>query len=119
MNQIIGVLDSYAYRPLIWDLFVQRIVIPENGGESDEGVISAALQAIAIVLEQLEFWIDDNAFLAGRSISLADLHGFPMFVYFADTPEGAGMLASYPRLQQWLERMRKQPCAEAARSWRG
>jgi glutathione S-transferase len=119
MNQIIGVLDSYAYRPLIWDLFVQRIVIPENGGESDEGVISAALQAIAIVLEQLEFWIDDNAFLAGRSISLADLHGFPMFVYFVDTPEGAAMLGSYPRLQQWLERMRKRPCAEAARSWRG
>jgi len=119
MNQIIGVLDSYAYRPLIWDLFVQRIVIPENGGESDEGVISAALQAIRTLLEQLESWIGDYEFLAGRSISLADLHGFPMFVYFADTPEGVGMLESYPRLQQWLDRMRKRPCAELARSWRG
>jgi glutathione S-transferase len=116
MNQIIGVLDSYAYRPMIWDVFVQRIVIPENGDQSDEDVISAALQPIGVVLEQLDCWIGENDFLTGRSMSLADLHGFPMFVHFVDTPEGATMLESHPRSQQWLDRMGKRPSAEVTRS---
>ena len=119
MNQIIGVLDSYAYRPMVWDVFVQRIAIPENGGRSDEGVISAALQGIGIVLEQLDSWLGGNEFLAGRSMSLADLHGFPMFLYFVQAPEGATMLESYPRLQRWLDRIRKRPSVEVTRSLRG
>lgn len=119
MNQIIGVLDSYAYRPMIWDVFVQRVRIPENGGRSDEDVISAALQPIGVVLKQLDLWLGENEFLAGSSISLADLHGFPMLLYFVQTPEGASMLESHPRLQQWLNRIRNRPSVEVTRSLRG
>ena len=25
MNQIIGVLDAYAYRPMVWDIDVERL----------------------------------------------------------------------------------------------
>ena len=119
MNQIVGVLDSYAYRPMVWDVFVQRIVIPEKGSQPDEGVISAALQPIGVVLKQLDMWLGENEFLAGRSISLADLHGFPMFLYFVQTPEGATMLESYPGLQKWLDRIRKRPSVKVTKSLRG
>lgn len=119
MSQIVSVLDSYAYRPMIWDVFVQRVVIPENGGKSDEAVISGALQSIGVVIEQLDSWLDGCDFLIGRSISLADLHAFPMFLYFIQTPEGATMLEPYPHLQKWLDNMRKRPSVEATRSLRG
>jgi glutathione S-transferase len=31
MNQVISVLDSYAYRTLVWDIFVERIRAPAQG----------------------------------------------------------------------------------------
>ena len=119
MNQVIGGLDSYAYRPMVWDVFVQRIVIPEKGGRSDERVISGALRPIGIVLSQLDFWIGGNEFLAGCSITLADLHGFPMLLYFAQTPEGTTMLEAHPRLRQWLDRMKERASVKSTKSLRG
>lgn len=116
MNQIIGVLDSYAYRPMVWDVFVQRIAVLENGGQSDERVISSALHPIGKVLEQLDSWLDGNEFLAGRSLSLADLHAFPMLLYFSQTPEGVTMLDAHSHLKQWLERMRERLSVKTTRS---
>jgi glutathione S-transferase len=31
MSQVISVLDNYAYRPLVWELFVERVRAPANG----------------------------------------------------------------------------------------
>jgi glutathione S-transferase len=32
VSQIIGILDSYAYRTWVWDIFVERVRIPQKGG---------------------------------------------------------------------------------------
>ena len=106
MNQIIGMLDSYAYRPMVWDVYVQRVVIPTAGGEADEACISAALPGLRDVLEQLEHWRGERGFLVGQALTLADLHLYPMLSYFVETPEGARMLESLPGLQHWLRSMR-------------
>lgn len=119
MNQIISVLDSYAYRFMIWDVFVQRIVVPEQGGRSDESRIITALQPIGIVLDQLDSWLGNSEFLVGSSLSLADVHAFPMLLYFAQTPEGAAMFESHPTLQLWLHRMIERPSVKSTRSRRG
>src|SRR5262245_26069420 len=42
MNQIIGVLDSYAYRALVWDIYVER-TSGQRGQEPDEQRIAAAV----------------------------------------------------------------------------
>jgi hypothetical protein len=31
MNQVISILDSYAYRTLVWDIFVERVRAPKQG----------------------------------------------------------------------------------------
>ena len=31
MNQIIGLLDAYAYRAMVWDVYVERIDKPNDG----------------------------------------------------------------------------------------
>jgi len=33
------------------------------------------------------------------------LHAYPMLRLFIETPEGAAMLESFPRLQQWMQQM--------------
>ena len=113
MNQIISVLDAYAYRPMVWDVYVQRVVVPEGGGKSDEATISAGLSLSSIVLKQLERWFGVTEFLVGNSVTLADLHAFPMLLYFAQTDEGANLLQTAPQLQLWLERMQARPSAQA------
>jgi len=105
MNQIIGMLDSYCYRPMVWDVYVQRIVVPAGGGEADEARIAAALAGLRALLEQLNRWRGERGFLVGQALSLADLHLYPMLSYFTETAEGVAMLEAFPELQQWMRLM--------------
>ncbi len=105
MNQIIGMLDSYCYRPMVWGVYAQRIVVPAGGGKVDEALIVASLAGLCSVLEQLDQWRGERSFLVGQALSLADLHLYPMLSYFTETPEGIAMLDTFPRLQQWMRLM--------------
>jgi len=105
MNQVISILDCYTYRPMVWDVYVQRIVVAGGGGQPDENLISAALPILQNVLQQLDQWRTDDEFLLGDAITLADLHAYPMLRLFIETPEGVAMLESLPRLQQWMQNM--------------
>jgi glutathione S-transferase len=111
MAQITSALDHYGYRPMVWDVYVQRAVIPAGGGQADEALISAALPQIEILLRQLDDWLGPGEFLAGDSLTLADLHAYPMLRYYIETAEGAAMLKSFPRLAGWMSRMQSRPSA--------
>ena len=45
--------------------------------------------------------------MAGDALSIADLMLVPHLEFFAMTPEGKTILAPYPRLRAWLERMQE------------
>lgn len=113
MNQIIGVLDNYCYRPMVWDVYVQRLVVPAGGGQTDKEVVRAALPGLYTLLSQLASWRGEHGYLAGTSISLADLHFYPMLRYFIETAEGQDMLSNFPRLQQWLHSMETRHSVQA------
>jgi len=116
MNQIVSVLDSCAYKLMVWNVFVERIIVPEEGGIPNEAVIAKALEPISTVLNELSAWLDDREFLVGNSITIADLHAFPMILYFSKAPEGAKMIATFKNIQQWLMRMIERPSAVNTRS---
>jgi glutathione S-transferase len=105
MNQIISVLDSYAYWPMIWGVFVQRVSIPKEGGKADEQVVERALPAAAKCVEVLQGQLGDRRYLVGDALTLADLHAAPMLMYFSATPEGKQMMAAHPNLARWLAHM--------------
>ncbi|MGH8189621.1 MAG: glutathione binding-like protein, partial [Steroidobacteraceae bacterium] len=98
-------LDSYAYRPMIWAVFVQRVSIPGEGGKPDEQVIEDALPAAAKCLDLLQAQLGERRYLVGDALTLADLHAAPMLMYFAATPEGKGMMADHPSVSRWLTDM--------------
>jgi glutathione S-transferase len=52
---------------------------------------------------------DTQAFLAGESITLADLHAAPMIAYFRLAPEGANALSGHAGLAAWWERVNARP----------
>lgn len=105
MNQVICVLDAYAYRPMVWGVFVQRISVPRGGGTPDENQISDALCASARCLEALDAVLGSAPFFAAREISLADLHAFPIFRCFCLAPEGYALLKNHPDLLRWYHAM--------------
>jgi glutathione S-transferase len=74
MTQIISILDSYAYRTLVWDVYVERVARPETGSASDEQKIAAALPKATVCLSALAELMENGPWLTGLAIGLADLH---------------------------------------------
>jgi glutathione S-transferase len=113
MNQIIGVIDSYANDALIAKLVVQRLVVPMAGGKSDEAVIAGCLHNAKLSLAQIEALAEGGTWLAGEALSLADIHLAPILTYVRMTPEGPDLLAPHPWLRGWWERIEKRPSMAA------
>jgi len=105
MAQIIGLLDSYSYRPMVWGVFVQRVRIPLTGGTADEALIAKSLEQTRTALEALAALVGDSPFLAGTSLSLADLHAYPMLRYLSLAPEGEAAIGEHRAVVGWLARL--------------
>lgn len=105
MNQIIAILDNYAYRAMVWDIFVERVRAPVRGRAADEQKIAAALPTADKCLGALAALMDQEPYLAGHEPTLADLHAAPLLAYFRMAPEGAAMLRRHDALQRWWARM--------------
>jgi glutathione S-transferase len=116
MNQAISVLDSYAYRTLVWDIFVERVRAPAQGRAPDEARIAAALPRAETCLNALAATMADGPWLTGTSLTLADLHAAPMFAYFRMAPEGSELLSRYPGLLRWWKAMAARSSMAATRS---
>jgi glutathione S-transferase len=109
MDQIIGVVDSYGYCPLVRQVFSHRVFRPAIGQPADEAEVGRGLAGAAKVLAALEVLAAPDAFLVGPALSLADLHLGAMLAYFAAAPEGAALLRNHPRLAAWWGRLSRRP----------
>jgi len=109
MDQIIGVVDSYGYWPLVRQVFSHRVFRPAIGQPVDETEVGRGLAGAAKVLAALEVLAAPDAFLVGPALSLADLHLGAMLAYFAAAPEGAALLRNHPRLAAWWVRLSRRP----------
>ncbi|WP_119420893.1 glutathione S-transferase family protein [Desertibaculum subflavum] len=115
MNQIVSIMDSYAFRTLVWDVFVERVGGPARGRRPDEARIAGALPRAATILQSIDAIRGDAPWFAGAALSLADLWALPMLVLFRLAPEGADALRRLPRLTTWLSAMHERPSVRATR----
>jgi glutathione S-transferase len=116
MNQIIGVLDNYAYRTLGWDIFVERVRASAQGRKPDEARIAAALPKAELCLRALIDLMGEGPYLVGRGLTLADLYAAPMFIYFRMAAEGTALLRQMPPLDAWLTEIDRRASVVATRS---
>lgn len=107
MGQIMGIVDAYAYRTLVGEIVMQRIVLPALGRRTNPQIVRRAVPAMRQSLHALETLATDGAYLCGEALSLADLHLAPIFGYFVETPEGRRALSGLPKLAVWWPRMRE------------
>ncbi|CAE6966492.1 hypothetical protein R69608_06905 [Paraburkholderia nemoris] len=104
VNQIVGILDAYAYRTLVWDIYVERVVSTREGRLANEQTIAAALPRAAVCLSELTRLSDDRGFLIGDGVTLADLYAAPIFACFMQVPEAVSLLEGCEKLILWWQR---------------
>jgi glutathione S-transferase len=105
MTQIMSMTDSYAYRALVWDVYVERVSNPREEKASDEVLIATALPEARIYMQALHHLMGRQAFLADEFPTLADFHAAPVFSCFLETGEGRRTMAEFPRIARWWERI--------------
>ena len=110
-DQIIAILDAYAYRTWVWDIYVER-----TEGAPDEAKIAAALPRAETCLAAIEAVMEGDAFFLGDAPLLPDLHAAPMYALFQGTAEGESLLAGHPRWRGWWEMMSGRPSLAATQS---
>ncbi|MEO0407283.1 MAG: glutathione S-transferase family protein [Cyanobacteria bacterium P01_A01_bin.135] len=106
MQQIISIIDSYLYPPVVGTIVIQRLVVPQDGGTPDEQAIQQAIAPVKKALEAIESLRIGNPFLLGQTISLADFHLVPIFVYLSNTKEFGAATAQTPNLCAWWEQIK-------------
>jgi glutathione S-transferase len=101
MYQVISIVNSYAYVPLVRQVFSHRVFRPLLGQTADEAKIANGMSASATVLAALDDICGEALVLASDRATLADLFLIPMIDYFTLAPEGAAALEDYPHLSRW------------------
>jgi glutathione S-transferase len=113
MNQIIGINDWYFFPKVAAVIVFQRIVGPALlGTTTDQAAIDAAMPMARVCITELDRLLGTQPFLAGGSLSIADLMLAPQLDFFAETPEGKSLLAA-TRLKGWLDRMNQRSSMQA------
>lgn len=104
VNQIVGILDAYAYQTLVWDIYVERVVAARDGRLANEQKVAAALPRATVCLSELNRLMDDQGFLIGGSVTFADLYAAPIFACFMQAPEAASLMEGCEKLIYWWQR---------------
>ncbi len=101
INQIISILDNYAYRCWVWDIAVERL----ERSPPDEEQIQSALPRARTCFDAINELAGDGPGLIGESVTFADVYGMAVIHYFMQTPEGRDMIVNYPRINAWWSRL--------------
>jgi len=106
MNQIIGIVDSYAYPNMITKIVIQRLVHPMLSEESNEAVIKDGLPTAELCMKEFERLMANGKYLVGDRVTLADLFLAPIYHYLQLTPEGQDLLKPRARIRAWWDLMK-------------
>jgi glutathione S-transferase len=101
VSQIISVIDSYGYWPLVRQVFSHGVFRPRLGHPADPKEYQRGLEAAPLVLRALDQLATGGGFLVADTLSLADIHLAPMVAYFTSDPNGEILLGQHDRLSAW------------------
>lgn len=109
MRQIMAIIDSYFYSPAVTTIVIQRLIIPSQGGQTDEDKVKNAIAPAQTALQAIEAIATCNPYLLGSEIGIADFYLIPIFVYLSKTPEFETITAQTPKIRTWWEKVSNLP----------
>ena len=115
MNQIMGIVDAYAWPSIAGGILVNRLLNPRLGLPVDEAAIAAAVPEVRLCLSEFARLMGERPFMAGERISLADLMVFPLLYYFRRVPESTGPMGEHPILASWMRRIEERQSVQVTK----
>ncbi len=109
MEQWLSAGNAYLDGPLVRDVVIQRLVVPQMGGTPDEARVAAGAKKAGRALGVMDAALGETEYLAGEAVSLADFLVLPMVFYFRRTPEGEAALAGLGNVARWYAAMKARP----------
>ena len=109
MRQIMAIIDNYLYAPAIGTIVIQSLIIPSQGGKTDEAKVKNAIAPTQTALKAIESIATGSQYLLGDNLSIADFYLIPIFVYLAQTPEFDVLTAETPKLRTWWDKASQLP----------
>lgn len=103
VDQWIQVANAY-FTPHAGSLLVETLFRRYLGGEQDTRAIEAGREGMQPALDAADRWLGSNAYLAGASFSLADIHWMPYLEYLVQTGQGEHVTRR-PHLSAWWEKV--------------
>ena len=114
MVQVQGIVDAYAYWPLVRQVYAKAVFPPADTAPRDAAEITRGLRAARPALAMIEGIAAEGLVLTGQRLSLADFHLAPMIAAFAAAPEGAEVLSEFPALSLWWLSMEQRDFTRAS-----
>ncbi len=109
VNQIISIIDSYTYWPLVRQVFSHGVMAPRLGRPSDQSEYRRGLDAAPRILKALNCLANGGSFLVGDTLTLADIHLAPMVSYFTSAADGLALFKQNEQLCAWWSAVSAQP----------
>jgi len=116
MDQLISITNCYVAPRISGPLSFPRLVAPMMGIPVDEDAVAAAIEPAGEVLDEIARLLGDQPFLAGDSITLADVMLAPHIAYLPDFEEGRRVLEPHANIAAWIARIAARP-SMAATTW--
>jgi glutathione S-transferase len=114
MNQVVSIVDAYAYPSLIWQLVVERLFAPQEDRAADEQKVAAGIgtgrRCLAAIAD-----LALHPYLTGVSFTLADAWLAPVIAYVRQTEEGVALLQEQATLARWWDLVATRPSLVATR----
>ena len=101
VDQWISAVSDYLYQVMIREIVLPRLVWPRMGRPTDEAAVAAAVPKLKSQLAVLDAELTKSPWLAGPSLTLADLFLAPILHWVEFAPEGKAPLAAAPAVQRW------------------
>ncbi len=103
MRQIMAIVDSYLYTPAITTITIQRLIVPSQGGQTDEAAVAGAVPKVQTALQAIEAIATIDPYLLGETVTLVDFYLLPVVLYLANTPDWDTIISATPKLKTWWE----------------
>ena len=101
MHQIMAIIENYLYSHAVGTIVIQNLIVPDQGGETDQQAVQEAIAPTQKALKAIEDLVVGTPFLVGSMISLADFYLIPIFVYLEKTPQFNTLIINTPKLRIW------------------
>jgi glutathione S-transferase len=113
MNQLMGIADWYLMPQVSMTITFNRVVAPRFNKPVEEQKVAQAIPNARACIAEISRLLDGHPWMAGDTLSLADLLLAPHLSMFAQAAEGTDILREHQNLSDWLARIEARPSMQA------